>query len=61
MNDYPPLKKYVILPEPFIIANYYEGQVIRSLYTDINILRAAYEETGYFEVVLKENLNLLII
>lgn len=36
MNDYPPLKKYVIL-------------------------RAAYEETGYLEVVLKESLNLLII
>lgn len=41
-------------PEPFIIANYYEEQAVRKLYTDIHHLLNAYEETGYFKVDYRE-------
>lgn len=42
------------LPDSFLIANLYEEQAVRELYTDINLLRAAYDATGYFDVALEE-------
>lgn len=41
-------------PEPFIIANYYEEQAVKKLYTDIHHLLNAYEETGYFKIDYRE-------
>lgn len=43
-------------PEPFIIANYYEEQAVRKLYTDIRHLLNAYEETKYFTVNYREQM-----
>ena len=41
-------------PEPFIIANHYEEQAVKKLYTDIHHLLNAYEETQYFKVNYQE-------
>lgn len=37
-------------PEPFIIANHYEEQAVKQLYTDTQLLLNAYERTNYFKI-----------
>jgi hypothetical protein len=41
-------------PEPFIIANYYEEQSVKQLYTDVRLLLNAYQQTKYFKVTHTE-------
>lgn len=43
-------------PEPFLIANYYEEQLVRSLYTDVGRLMEAYQATGYFDIEREERM-----
>ena len=43
-------------PEPFIIANYYEEQAVKQLYTNAQLLLNAYEQTHYFNIVPTEKI-----
>lgn len=40
--------------DPFLIANYYEEQAVRKLYTDINLLLEAYQKADYFLINYEE-------
>lgn len=55
-NSYLPYLDENGKPDPFLIANYYEKEQVKHLYTSTELLCNAYEQTNYFEFSHEERL-----
>lgn len=55
-NSYLPYLDENGKPDPFLIANLYEKEQVKRLYTSTDLLCAAYQQTGYFDFSHEERL-----
>lgn len=55
-NSYLPYLDENGVPDPFLIANYYEKEQVKRLYTSTELLCAAYQQTNYFKFTHEERL-----